>query len=75
MSSVGCIFLARLNALCCCSCGRQFFKYVCPRCNIPYCSLTCYKVRRRLLSILAHVRLSLLVRSSTGATALSPSFG
>ena len=26
-----------------CRCKRQFAKYACPRCNIPYCSLTCFR--------------------------------
>lgn len=25
------------------SCRRQFSKYTCPTCNIPYCSLTCFR--------------------------------
>ena len=24
-------------------CRRQFAKYTCPTCNIPYCSLTCFR--------------------------------
>ncbi|KAK7687637.1 hypothetical protein QCA50_008852 [Cerrena zonata] len=27
----------------CVICRRQFSKYTCPRCNIPYCSLTCFR--------------------------------
>jgi len=27
----------------CRECKKQISKYVCPRCNIPYCSLDCYK--------------------------------
>ncbi|CEI92788.1 hypothetical protein RMCBS344292_07040 [Rhizopus microsporus] len=27
-------------------CEKQFSKYVCPRCNLRYCSLTCYKDMR-----------------------------
>lgn len=26
-----------------CSCRKQFSNYVCPRCNLRYCSLACYK--------------------------------
>lgn len=25
------------------SCRRQFSRYTCPRCNIPYCSLVCFR--------------------------------
>ncbi|KAF9646230.1 hypothetical protein BDM02DRAFT_3100173 [Thelephora ganbajun] len=27
-------------------CNRQFAKYACPQCNIPYCSLTCFRSER-----------------------------
>ncbi|EPT01274.1 hypothetical protein FOMPIDRAFT_1029983 [Fomitopsis schrenkii] len=27
----------------CAICRRQFSRYTCPRCNIPYCSLTCFR--------------------------------
>ncbi|KAI0333905.1 hypothetical protein GY45DRAFT_1319144 [Cubamyces sp. BRFM 1775] len=27
----------------CAICRRQFSRYTCPRCNIPYCSLVCYR--------------------------------
>ncbi|KAI9366059.1 hypothetical protein DFJ73DRAFT_806931 [Zopfochytrium polystomum] len=27
----------------CLLCGEQPFKYVCPRCNVKYCSVACYK--------------------------------
>lgn len=27
-----------------CSCQKQWSKYACPRCNVRYCSLPCYKV-------------------------------
>lgn len=30
-------------------CRRQFSKYTCPTCNIPYCSLTCFRSEVRLL--------------------------
>ena len=28
-----------------CSCHKQFAKYTCPKCNIRYCSITCYKAK------------------------------
>lgn len=28
-------------------CARQYAKYTCPRCNVRYCSLDCYKARPR----------------------------
>ncbi|KAI8359967.1 hypothetical protein BD560DRAFT_426087 [Blakeslea trispora] len=31
------------QTLCEISCQKQFSNYVCPRCNLRYCSLTCYK--------------------------------
>jgi hypothetical protein len=34
------VFLTDGNA---CRCKRQFAKYACPRCNIPYCSLMCFR--------------------------------
>lgn len=30
------------------SCNKQKFKYTCPRCNIVYCSLDCYKSKEHL---------------------------
>ncbi|KAH9951173.1 hypothetical protein B0H21DRAFT_355921 [Amylocystis lapponica] len=32
----------------CAICRRQFSKYSCPRCNIPYCSLTCFRSEVRV---------------------------
>ncbi|BBN06245.1 zinc finger HIT domain-containing protein 3 [Marchantia polymorpha subsp. ruderalis] len=31
------------NAIICKICQKQFSKYTCPRCNLRYCSLACYK--------------------------------
>lgn len=31
-----------------CSCERNASKYSCPRCNLLYCSLTCYKSEKHL---------------------------
>jgi HIT zinc finger len=27
----------------CCTCSKKQAKYICPRCQIPYCSIKCYK--------------------------------
>ncbi|TCD69468.1 hypothetical protein EIP91_007594 [Steccherinum ochraceum] len=32
-----------LGTIPCNICRRQFSRYTCPRCNIPYCSLTCFR--------------------------------
>ncbi|KZT72024.1 hypothetical protein DAEQUDRAFT_763498 [Daedalea quercina L-15889] len=34
---------AETTTLPCAICRRQFSRYTCPRCNIPYCSLTCFR--------------------------------
>ena len=31
----------------CSVCQREYSKYTCPRCNIAYCSLNCYKVQHK----------------------------
>ncbi|KAH9840290.1 uncharacterized protein C8Q71DRAFT_805910 [Rhodofomes roseus] len=31
------------SSLPCAICRRQFSRYTCPKCNIPYCSLTCFR--------------------------------
>ncbi|KAG5636783.1 hypothetical protein H0H81_006897 [Sphagnurus paluster] len=37
------ISLAPSDKATCKLCGRQFAKYNCPTCNVPYCSLTCFR--------------------------------
>ncbi|TFK51937.1 hypothetical protein OE88DRAFT_1734950 [Heliocybe sulcata] len=32
-----------LSQVPCGICRRQFSKYLCPKCNVPYCSLTCFR--------------------------------
>ncbi|KAJ7291069.1 hypothetical protein C8J57DRAFT_208934 [Mycena rebaudengoi] len=32
-----------LDTVTCRLCRRQFSKYTCPTCNVPYCSLTCFR--------------------------------
>ncbi|KZT25204.1 hypothetical protein NEOLEDRAFT_1156397 [Neolentinus lepideus HHB14362 ss-1] len=32
-----------LSQMPCGICRRQFSKYLCPKCNMPYCSLTCFR--------------------------------
>ncbi|KAF8813470.1 hypothetical protein BYT27DRAFT_7084750 [Phlegmacium glaucopus] len=32
-----------VDTVTCLCCRRQFAKYTCPTCNIPYCSLTCFR--------------------------------
>ncbi|PCH44112.1 hypothetical protein WOLCODRAFT_164926 [Wolfiporia cocos MD-104 SS10] len=32
-----------VSTLPCAICRRQFSRYTCPQCNIPYCSLTCFR--------------------------------
>ncbi|GBE86234.1 hypothetical protein BKA93DRAFT_816514 [Sparassis latifolia] len=32
-----------VSTVACAICRRQFARYTCPRCNIPYCSLTCFR--------------------------------
>ncbi|KAK2463625.1 hypothetical protein APHAL10511_004376 [Amanita phalloides] len=32
-----------MSASVCSLCGRQFAKYTCPTCNVPYCSLSCFR--------------------------------
>ncbi|KZT07481.1 uncharacterized protein LAESUDRAFT_724932 [Laetiporus sulphureus 93-53] len=32
-----------VSAIPCAICRRQFSKYTCPGCNVPYCSLTCFR--------------------------------
>lgn len=34
------------------SCRRQFSKYTCPKCNVPYCSLICFRSQVCLISFL-----------------------
>lgn len=39
---------SRLSGLVCSVCEKNYYQYVCPRCNILYCSLSCYKSERHL---------------------------
>lgn len=34
----------------CSSCRRQIAKYTCPKCNLPYCSLACFRSQVERLS-------------------------
>ncbi|KAF9480531.1 hypothetical protein BDN70DRAFT_905729 [Pholiota conissans] len=34
---------ASTDRVTCRLCRRQFAKYTCPKCNVPYCSLTCFR--------------------------------
>jgi len=42
-----CRLWALVHVRCCLliylSCHRQFAKYICPSCNVPYCSLVCFR--------------------------------
>ncbi|KAJ7507309.1 hypothetical protein B0H11DRAFT_1849854 [Mycena galericulata] len=35
--------MASTDTVTCRLCRRQFSKYTCPTCNVPYCSLTCFR--------------------------------
>ncbi|KAF9318312.1 hypothetical protein BG003_011411 [Podila horticola] len=58
------------NATPCGICKSQPFKYICPRCNLRYCSLTCYKDKSHIQCTESFYKSSVMseLKASPGST-------